>query len=175
MSKSNINGNRIQIMPEYVFFWKVDEENGCFSNWYDSPFTVEGVQYWCVEQYMMAHKALAFHDLQIYEQIMRSHNPQGIKNLGRQVRNFDSRAWSACKEEIVYNGCFAKFSQNNDLRNKLMSTSGKLLAEASPRDKIWGIGLDAATAQRIDCADWPGQNLLGEILVDVRAILEPIA
>ena len=155
----------------YVFFWLDNDDNGYLSNWYKSPFTVEGVEYWCVEQYMMAHKALVFNDLKRYQIIMRSIDQKEIKSTGRDVESFDSSVWSACKEEIVYNACYAKFSQNERLKALLLGTAGMKLAEASPRDKIWGIGLDATSAGSTPEAAWPGQNLLGKLLERVRTNL----
>jgi len=153
---------------EFVFFWKVEEEYGELCNWYNAPFTVEGIRYWCVEQYMMSKKALLFGNTDIYAQIMKSADQHEIKHLGRQVTGFDSDTWKAAREEVVYNACYAKFSQNPALRTKLLATGSKTLAEASPNDKNWGIGLAAEDPRATDPAQWPGLSLLGKLLMRVR-------
>lgn len=152
-----------------VFFWKDDEENGCFSNWFRRKFTIDDFEYLFVEQYMMAQKAKLFHDSERYTAVLRAIHPWECKDLGKQVKPFDSEAWSAVKYEVVKAGNKAKYEQNLDLRSKLLETGDAILAEASPSDTIWGIGLDAATAAETSPSEWPGQNLLGKILMELRA------
>ena len=151
-----------------VFFWKDTEENGCFSNWYRRPFVIDGVQYPHVEQYMMSQKAKLFHDEVRYAAILRTENPNDCKKLGKQVTPFDPKTWDGAKYEIVKTGNRAKFEQNPDLKEKLLATGTAILAEASPRDKSWGIGKTAKTAAETDPSAWPGQNLLGKILMELR-------
>lgn len=151
-----------------VFFWKDTEENGCFSNWYRRPFVIDGVQYPHVEQYMMSQKARLFHDEVRYAAILRTENPNDCKKLGKQVTPFDPKIWDGAKYEIVKAGNRAKFEQNPDLKAKLLATGTAILAEASPRDKIWGIGKTARTAAEVDPSEWPGKNLLGKILMELR-------
>jgi len=151
-----------------VFFWKDTEENGCFSNWYRRPFVIDGVQYPHVEQYMMSQKAKLFHDEVRYAAILRTENPNDCKKLGKQVTPFDPKTWDGAKYEIVKAGNRAKFEQNPDLKEKLLATGTAILAEASPRDKTWGIGKTAKTAAETDPSAWPGQNLLGKILMELR-------
>lgn len=152
-----------------VFFWKNDEENGCFSNWFRRKFIVDDFEYLFVEQYMMAQKAKLFHDSERYTAILRATQPWECKNLGKQVKPFDSKAWSAVKYEVVKAANKAKFEQNPDLKSKLLETGDSILAKASPSDTIWGIGLDAATAAETNPSEWPGQNLLGKILMELRS------
>ena len=157
----------------FVFFWNIREENEEFSNWYPSNFVVNGVLYWCVEQYMMAQKAELFGDFEILSEIMQSKYQKEIKALGRKVRNFTSDIWNENKERIVYEGNLAKFTQNTKLREKLLNTGDKILAEASPFDKIWGIGLGVKDGKMIyNPNEWNGDNLLGFILMKVRDNLE---
>jgi ribA/ribD-fused uncharacterized protein len=159
-----------KILPSQpmVFFWKDTEENGCFSNWYRRPFVIDGVQYPHVEQYMMSQKAKLFHDEVRYAAILRTENPNDCKKLGKQVTPFDPKTWDGAKYEIVKAGNRAKFEQNPDLKEKLLATGTAILAEASPRDKTWGIGKTAKTAAETDPSAWPGQNLLGKILMELR-------
>ena len=152
-----------------VFFWKDDEENGCFSNWYRRKFVIDDFEYLHVEQYMMAQKAKLFHDSERYTAILRSTKPWECKDLGKQVKPFDSKKWNAVRFEVVKAGNRAKFMQNPDLKAALLNTGEAILAEASPKDTIWGIGLDAAAAANTDPSRWPGQNLLGRALMELRA------
>lgn len=157
----------------FVFFWNIRDNNEEFSNWYPSKFIVDGISYWCVEQYMMAQKAKLFDDYETLSEIMQSKYQKEIKALGRKVHNFDSKIWDENKEKIVYEGNFAKFSQNPNLRQKLLDTKDAILAEASPFDKIWGIGLSERDGVIIyNPNNWQGENLLGFILMKVRKELK---
>ena len=128
-----------------MFFWghkKFNEiTNTCLSQWYECKFTVDGVEYHTAEQYMMAQKAVLFKDDELLQEIMSADNPAVYKKLGRQVRNFDSDVWNEHKFQIVVNGNMAKFSQNPELLDFLLKTGDRVLVEASPYDRIWGIGL----------------------------------
>ncbi|MBR0086741.1 MAG: TIGR02452 family protein [Lachnospiraceae bacterium] len=151
-----------------VLFWHEYGENGIFSNWYQRSFIVDDVEYLHVEQYMMAQKALLFHDEEIYRKIMETSSPSKCKALGKEVRGFDSEVWNAHKFEIVRTAVYAKFEQHPDLLEMLLATGDAVMAEASPKDHIWGIGLDAEEALKRDPAAWPGENLLGKALMAVR-------
>lgn len=157
----------IQKYDKYTFFW-----SGPFSNWYDSPFGLDGQGYSCVEQYMMNKKALMFGDIEIANEIMKTFNPREQKAWGRKVRNFKMDQWAAVARDIVFRGCLAKFTQNPDVYKELMKTTGTLVVEASPLDKVWGIGLDAKTAAVTLIDDWKGSNWLGQVITEVREILE---
>ncbi len=152
----------------HTFFWKDNEENGCFSNWYLSDFVIDDFKYFCVEQYMMAQKAKLFRDADNYTAILRADTPAECKELGRKVRPFDSAVWKKARYEIVKTASRAKYEQNPKLRQKLLATGESLLAEASPYDQIWGIGMDAKEATSVSSKQWPGQNLLGKILMELR-------
>ena len=155
---------------KFVFFWKLHHENEEFSNWYPRDFVIEGIRYNCVEQYMMAKKAILFGDITIYQQIMQETDPGKCKDLGKLVRNFDAAVWDSCKREIVFNANYAKFTQNPDLMAKLKATGDAILAEASPYDKIWGIGMAADDPAAKNPKRWKGQNLLGGILEEIRGM-----
>lgn len=161
--------HRRQINPPTIFFWKDDEENGFLSNWYRCKFVIDDFEYLHVEQYMMAQKAKLFHDSARYTAILRATKPWECKDLGKQVTPFDAKTWNAVKYDIVKDGNRAKYEQNPDLKRMLLSTGDAVLAEASPKDKIWGIGLDAETALHVEMSKWPGQSLLGRALMELRA------
>ena len=150
---------------EFTFFW-----HGPFSQWYMRDFIVKDVTYNCAEQYMMAHKARLFGDDDMYAQIMTSSNPKDQKRLGRQVRNYREEIWGTYDgyaRITVRDANMAKFTQHTDLRAKLLGTTGTLV-EASPYDKIWGIGLREDGPRALNRYTWLGTNWLGYILTEVR-------
>jgi ribA/ribD-fused uncharacterized protein len=149
-------------MEKFTLFY-----SGPFSQWFPCTFTVDGVVYNRTEQYMMHQKALFFGDTEIAAEVMKQTNPAEMKKLGRQVKNFDRDRWNAVARAIVYKGNMAKFGQNPDLLKALLATEGTIV-EASPTDKIWGIGLAATDPRANDRSQWPGTNWLGEVLTIVR-------
>ena len=158
---------------KYVFFWG-DSERGnevtkaCLSQWYPSIFTVDGTVYKTAEQYMMAQKALLFHDLAIYDEIIAAKHPRQCKALGQKVRPFSQTVWDENKFQIVVDGNMAKFSQNPILKSFLLQTGERVLVEASPYDKVWGIGMAEDNEKVENPSEWNGQNLLGFALMEVR-------
>lgn len=161
---------------DFVFFWGHHKTNGinkgCFSQWWPCTFTVWGKTYNSAEQYMMAMKASLFNDEETYKQIMEATEPNTCKYLGRQVKNFKQEVWDKHCYHIVFQGNFAKFLQNEDLRKELLATKDKILVEASPYDHIWGI---AMSKDHPDCGNpskWKGTNLLGFALTEVREMLK---
>lgn len=140
----------------------------CFSQWYDCYFEVGGIQYHTTEQYMMASKARLFGDEEVFQEIMNADNPSVYKKLGRKIRGFEQSLWDERKYDIVVEGNKAKFGQNPEIKEFLLSSSDAIIAEASPYDKIWGIGLDRETAMTGSVEQWRGENLLGCALMDVR-------
>lgn len=159
---------------EYIFFWgHQPSKDGsisrtCLSQWWKSDFYIDGDKYCCMEQYMMAEKARAFDDEEITEKILKSSNPKQIKDLGRKVKNFEEDVWNRKKKAVILNGNYAKFLQNEDLKQFLLETKNKVLVEASPYDKIWGIGLSIDDEKVTNPFKWKGQNLLGFTLMEVR-------
>ena len=143
-----------------------------FSQWYMVNFTEKiGGKVWTytsAEQYMMAQKALLFGDEYYFTQIMGTNDPKKIKQYGRLVKNFDPDVWDEHKFELVVDGNRLKFEQNPEIMAVLKKTKKKIIVEASPYDKIWGIGLTAADAVKIPENKWPGENLLGKALQVVR-------
>lgn len=140
----------------------------CLSNWYEASFVVDGVYYWCTEQYMMAKKAELFGDTLIQQKIMESTRQDRIKKLGRMTSWFDEDLWNAHKIGIVFDGNYAKFTMNPDLKQYMINQKGKVLVEASPYDKIWGVGLDKTDPAIRNPNNWRGQNCLGFTLMAVR-------
>ena len=151
-----------------ICFHNPDEENAYLSNWYPSDFTVNGINFSSMEQYMMYQKALRFGDTKIADKILATDDVAKIKKLGREVQGYDDSVWNGVRQIIVYEGLTAKFSQNEDLKAKILETKDVILAECAVRDKIWGIGLSMTDEKRFDKDKWKGQNLLGYALMLVR-------
>ncbi len=163
-----MNKNKIEItehckiLKNYIFFL-----NGPLCQWYSSKFIENGITFDCCEQYMMYQKAILFNDEETANKILNTSKPREQKNLGRQVKNFDQKIWDEHKENIVYQGNYLKFSQNEDLKEYLIDTFPYMLVEANKYDKIWGIGMFAYDPNILDTSKW-GLNLLGKTLMKVR-------
>lgn len=151
-----------------ICFHNPTEENGYLSNWYPSRFFVDGITFSSMEQYMMYQKAVYFHDVNVAAQILATDDVAQIKALGRLVKDYNDNHWNGVRQIIVYNGLYAKFSQNQDLKAQLLATGDSLLAECAVKDRIWGIGLSMHDPDRLDRSKWNGQNLLGYALMMVR-------
>lgn len=164
--------------PKWLMFWGHQPEpdgsvgKGTLSQWWPCSFTVDGVDYASAEHWMMAGKARLFDDEQALAQILAAPTPAEAKDLGRLVRGYDDDAWCAARFEIVVAGNVAKFGQDQALRAYLLDTAQRVLVEASPRDRIWGIGLGAGNERATDPRQWRGGNLLGFALMEARSRLE---
>lgn len=166
-SKQKYSSRGILVKDKYVFFY-----GGWLSQWSSSPFIVEKISYSCAEQWMMSEKALLFGDDVTRKQILETKDPKTMKLLGRKVANFDAKTWESKCMDIVIQGNLYKFSQNPKLLKALMETGDKVLVEASPYDRIWGIGLNISHPNITDQSYWKGTNLLGECLMKVRSQLQ---
>ncbi len=120
---------------------------------------------------MMAKKSLLFNDEKIYNEILKANHPKQFKILGRQIASFNENIWNENKYRIVLEGNIAKFSQNENLKEFILSSKNKILVEASPYDKVWGIGLSADSENIKNPLAWKGENLLGFALMEVRDII----
>lgn len=170
-------GEQIRINP----FWSDKPkragvvDDSCFSQWYQSPFTIDRVRYETSEQWMMAAKARLMGDPAVEAQIISANSPGHAKALGRQVRWFSEPHWNAEAFEAVVLGNLAKFSNDTELRAHLVATGDKILVEASPVDRLWGVGLGAKDPLIGRPSEWLGGNLLGFSLMIVRSSLGQVA
>ncbi len=163
---------------KFLFFWgHQPSKDGsisktCFSQWWQSSFKVHDITYKTAEHWMMAKKAELFVDHEIATKIIDAKTPAEAKDLGRQVKNFKESIWNAKRFEIVVQGNFHKFSQNEELKAFLLDTKKRVLVEASPVDNIWGIGLTGEDEKAENPLLWEGLNLLGFALMEVRDQLQ---
>ncbi|MFF8972018.1 NADAR family protein [Streptomyces sp. NPDC014995] len=140
----------------------------CLSQWWPSPFTVDGVTYATAEHWMMAGKARLFGDAEAEREALAAGHPSEAKKAGRLVRDFDEATWERERFRIVVEGSVHKFTAHPELREFLLNTGGRVLVEASPVDRVWGIGLAAGDEAASDPRRWRGPNLLGFALMEAR-------
>lgn len=159
-------------MKKIICFDNQEGPYFCFSNWFETSFEVDGKTFASVEQHMMYEKAMLFGDEEIAGEVLGITDPAAIKALGRKVKNYDDHLWNGMRQIVVYKSVYAKFSQNTDIQETLLSTGDAFLAECEPTDKIWGIGMDLASGQACSRDNWQGQNLLGYTLMSVRSELK---
>lgn len=150
---------------QFVFFYGSKDH---FSNFYKTNFVVNGITFSCGEQYIMYSKACLFNDNEMAEVILKEHLPSKMKAWGRKVKSYDDATWCAQREDITYTGLLEKYKQNQMLCNLLMETGEREIVEASPRDRIWGIGMGENNVNVEDKTMWKGRNILGSILMRVR-------
>jgi ribA/ribD-fused uncharacterized protein len=158
----------------------------CLSQWYKCPIFIKAsvyvngrdykdgyrfqdITFNCAEQAMMYCKAECFDDQDIMGQVLKADSSKEQKALGRKIKNFNEEKWGKIKFATVVGINKLKFEQNPELK-KILTEDLKnyLIAEASPYDKIWGIGLGADNPKAWDVKTWEGQNLLGKALMKVR-------
>lgn len=156
----------------YIFFWKPilskSITESCLSQWYPWGFELDNIAYKTAEHWMMSQKALLFNDFDIYKEVLASDDSGQVQMLGKRVKNFDLKRWENNSFRIVCEGNYHKFKQNECLANYLLSTSNSILVEASPIDRIWGIGLTSDDERATNPYLWRGSNLLGFALMEVR-------
>lgn len=159
---------------KYLFFWGHTPGHGqtvgpfFFSQWYPSIFSVNGLEYQTAEHWMMAEKARLFGDKETEEKIIKATTPGHAKDLGREVKNFDNQKWLDNRYDIVKAGTYQKFSAHPHMMDYLLSTTDRILVEASPTDNIWGIGMAKNHPDVENPLKWKGENLLGFAIMDIR-------
>jgi ribA/ribD-fused uncharacterized protein len=159
---------------KFLFFWGHQPAKdgtitkASFSQWWISPFVVDGITYKTAEHWMMAKKAELFNDDEILEKIVKVDSPAEAKKLGREVKNYVDTIWLENRYEIVKQGNFHKFNQSSGLKAFLINTKERILVEASPIDPIWGIGMASDHKDICNPEKWRGLNLLGFALMEVR-------
>ncbi|RST13185.1 NADAR family protein [Streptomyces sp. WAC04770] len=169
-------GKRVKYLPFWGHRPRPDGRLGasCLSQWWPSPFTVDGVAYASAEHWMMAGKARLFGDAEAERAAVSATSPAAAKKAGRLVRGFDEDVWIRERFALVVEGSVHKFGQDPELADYLLGTGDRVLVEASPLDRIWGIGL-AADDERVERPqEWRGLNLLGFALMEARERLRVV-
>lgn len=162
-------------MSLMITFWRVTDRNGYLGNWYPSIFKDEnGTVYDSVEKYVMVQKARLFGDEHMEHKILRSDSRRLCRIYGKRISNFNEDVWNREKGVIVMRGLLMKFSQNEHLRELLLSTGDTILVQGSPVDRYWGVGLRFDDPRIQDISQWRGENLLGKYLMAIRYTLQPI-
>lgn len=198
-TQNNVPTKPVDPRSQFTYFFTSVNE---FSQWHPAKFVYKDITFFSTEQFMMYSKAKLFKDEEVAQKILDMNNlpvikefldgtlskkdilgnpktlenwnslQKQVKSLGRDVKGYDEAVWVSKRVPIVSVGNREKFNQNEDLKRKLMNTKGTRLVEASPYDKIWGIGLKATDADAVHPAKWKGLNLLGDLLTDLRISYE---
>ena len=155
-----------------ICFHDPDKEYGFLSNWYISDFIKDGRPYTSVEQYLMYGKAMVFKDEEMQQAILATHDVAEIKQYGRQVKGYNETVWNGFRQLVLYRGLWLKFSQNDELRQRLINTGNDMLVECAKTDKIFACGISMKDPMRFDMSKWSGKNLLGFALMDLREQLK---
>lgn len=161
----------------FLFFWghtprrEGPLDASCLSQWFPRAFEHEGVRYRTAEHFMMAAKARHFDDSAALARVLEAATPAEAKAIGRQVVGYDDEAWERVRWQTVVEGSVAKFGAHEDLRAFLLGSGDRVLVEASPRDRVWGIGMGASHPDARAPERWRGRNLLGFALMEARARL----
>jgi ribA/ribD-fused uncharacterized protein len=162
-------------VEEPVFFFPGNpalNETKYLSNLYDAPIQIEGTTFPTVEHYFQWSKARQFGDAEAQAKILKTPSAKSVKSYGKKVKPFDETVWAGMAENVMRVAVKAKFMQHPDLLVKLRATGTRLLADADPRSKFWGIGTSADTSKAKDPNKWPGKNVMGKILADIRSELK---
>lgn len=149
-------------------FWQTDSN---LSNWARTNFIYKGTRVGNSETAYMYEKAMSMGDTDTASLILESKQPSDTKRLGRQVKNYDDNLWNSIKLDIMTGVVLTKARSHTPTYNELESTLGLVIAEASPKDKIWGIGLAPNDAKALDMGNWIGENLLGKAWMVARDII----
>ena len=172
----------VTLTDDMALFWRGPLSQWWYSpfTWWESPYAIGGQRFNCAEQYMMALKAQLFRDQDTYKDIMNADGPFNGKQsewnvyprqqqaYGRRVKGFDLKTWENACRSFVYVGNLLKFTQDDGLKDLLLATGNRLIVEASPIDRIWGIGLAADNPLAWNQSTWRGTNFLGDALTKVR-------
>ncbi|WP_303765558.1 NADAR domain-containing protein [Ruminococcus flavefaciens] len=154
-----------------IFFYRVGDAYGAFSNWAPTPFNVDGVSFSTAEQYIMYRKCLTFGDTVTAEKLLSSDSPREQKALGREAAGYIDSVWAGIRQTVAIRGLYAKFSQDAELKRLLLGTGDAVLVECTSNDRIWACGLDRDDDDRLSADRWKGQNILGFALMEVRNML----
>lgn len=174
MAENTAMGQSAGKKPEkLVLFYRNNGDTAYLANWYQSPFTYVDGEYSCAEQYMMQQKMLLFGAGDVADRIMRESDPMNIKKLGRtRIQGFADDLWIDVRMQVLRRGLRAKFQCAPELLDRLLTTGEAILADGSPKDTVWGIGMSVAEGKQRGVLEWGGKNLAGKTMMTVRRDLK---
>ncbi len=155
-----------------VFFHKPEEPYGCLSNWYPSPFDLDGIHFSSAEQYIMYRKCMLFGDEPSAKAVLATNDPKQQQAIGRNASGYMETVWAGARQMAAFRALMAKFSQNENLKQKLLDTGDAYLVECAGSDKVWACGIRLADDRRFNTANWDGSNILGFLLLEVRTLMK---
>jgi ribA/ribD-fused uncharacterized protein len=160
---------RIRGREADAFFFHLPEEpHGYLSNWYPSPFDLDGIRFSSVEQYIMYRKCMTFGDEASAEAVLAAEDPAAQQIIGRRAAGYIGHVWDGMRQMVAFRGLMAKFTQNEELKQKLLDTGDAYLVECAGSDKNWACGVRLNDEGRFDAENWTGGNILGFALMEVR-------
>ena len=154
-----------------VYFHKPEEPNGYLSNWYLSPFELEGKHFSSAEQYIMYQKCISFEDEESASKVLSTDDPAEQQAIGRRTSGYIGTVWAGMRQMVAFRGLMAKFSQNDALKKKLLNTGDAFLVECAGSDKVWACGVRLNDDKRFHASNWTGDNILGFAIMEVRNLL----
>ena len=163
-NKLIISGRKV----EAVYFHLPDEPYGFLSNWYLSSFELDGIKFTSMEQYIMYCKCIEFGDLDSAKAVMTTDEPAEQQKIARKASGYNDKIWAGRRQLVALKGLMAKFSQNEDLKTKLLDTGDAYLVECAYHDVIWACGIRLNESECFDSSNWRGTNILGFALMEVR-------
>ena len=161
----HISGKEVDV----VFFHKPEEPDGYLSNWYISPFDLDGIHYTSTEQYIMYQKCIVFGDKESAEAVLATNDTGKQQEIGRNAGGYIGKVWEGMRQVVAMRGLYAKFSQNPELLQKLLDTGNAYLVECAHSDVTWACGRTLDSDEKRYADKWLGQNILGFALMEVRA------
>lgn len=165
--KLKVSGHEV----DAYFFHRPEEPHGYLSNWYTSSFDVDGMHFSSVEQYIMYRKCMIFGDENAAKAVLATEDTAAQQAIGRKAAGYIGSVWAGMRQMVVLRGLMAKFSQNEDLKQKLLDTGDAYLVECAGSDKIWACGIRLNDDKRFNAENWTGDNILGFALMEVREML----
>jgi ribA/ribD-fused uncharacterized protein len=159
-----ISGKKV----DAVFFHKPEEPYGYLSNWYPSPFDLDEIHFSSAEQYIMYRKCMLFGDEHAAKAVLSTDDPEKQQAIGRDASGYMETVWKGARQMAAFRALMAKFSQNENLKQKLLNTGDAYLVECAGSDKVWACGIRLGDDRRFDAANWDGSNILGFTLMEVR-------
>ena len=174
MKKAGMIKDKLKVAGQEVdavFFHLPYEPHGFLSNWYPSPFDLDGVHFTSAEQYIMYRKCMIFGDTDSAQKVLATEDTKKQQAIGRNAKGYVGSVWSGMRQLVAVRGLLAKFSQNDDLKKMLLDTGDAWLVECAHSDTTWACGIRLNEEERFDSSKWRGQNILGFALMEVRSIL----